>query len=192
MALTKGALSNPDAADNDDAQLVGRLGIQPSMGWKLGVSGAYGPYLSEQAATDPDMPAGKSPEDYNQLVFGVDGEYSVWRCELFFELLRNQWEVPNLSESSLGNTGGYVEGTVALKPGFYYTLRVGGIRYDKIDGGSGNQIAWDYDITRIETGVEYYITRDTRLKSSLQLNYWDQDAPDDDDHMVGLQLATIF
>ena len=192
LALTKGALSNPDAADNDGAQLVGRLGIQPTMGWKLGVSGAYGPYLSKQAAADPDMPAGKSPEDYNQLVFGVDGEYSVWRCELFFELLRNQWEVPNLSASSLGNTGGYVEGTVALKPGFYYTLRVGGIRYDKIDDGSGNQIAWDYDITRVETGVEYYITRDTRLKSSLQLNYWDQDASDDDDHMVGFQLATIF
>ena len=155
LALTKGALSNPDAADNDGAQLVGRLGVQPTMGWKLGVSGAYGPYLSQQVIADPDLPAGASAEDFNQLVFGIDGEYSVWQCELFFELVRNQWEVPNLSESSLRNTGGYVEATVGLKPGLYYTLRVGGIRYDEIDGGAGSKMAWDHDITRVETGLEY-------------------------------------
>ena len=192
LALTKGALSNPDAADNDGAQLVGRLGVQPTMGWKLGVSGAYGPYLSEQAAADPDMPVGSSPEDFNQLVFGIDGEYSIWQCELFFELVRNEWELPNLTETSLGNTGGYLEGTIALKPGLHYSLRVGGIRYDQIDDGAGNKVSWDHDITRIETGFEYYVTRDTRIKSSLQLNFWDEAAPDDDDHMVGVQLATIF
>ena len=190
LAVTKGALSNPVAASNSGAQIVGRLGVQPTMGWRFGVSAAYGPYLSERAASDPDLPAGRSIEDYDQFVVGVDGEYSFWHCELFFELVRNRWEVPNLTVTGLSNTGGYVEGTIALQPGLHCSLRLGGIRHDEIDDGAGNNVSWDHDINRVETGLEYYITPDARLKSVLQLNYRDKAAPDEADHMVGFQLVT--
>ena len=56
---------------------------------------------------------------------------------------------------------------------------------------TGGQVAWDYDVRRIETGAEYYIKRNVRLKSVVQLNFRN-DAPDDADHMVGMQLATEF
>ena len=83
VAVTKGALSNPAASDNDGAQFVGRLGIQPTMGWKLGLSGAYGPYLQAAAAEDADFSVDKSVEDFNQLAIGIDAEYAVWHCEFF-------------------------------------------------------------------------------------------------------------
>ncbi len=191
VALTKGALSNPAATSNDGAQLVARVGIQPTMGWKLGVSGAYGPYLEEGAASDSDFPDGKSVEDFNQLIVGIDAAYSVWRCEFFLEAVRNQWDVANVKDS-LGLTGGYVEGTVALKPRLRYSLRLGQLRYDEIDDGNGGKVAWDYNVRRVETGLEYYIERNVRAKAIVQLNSWDEAAPDDGDNMIGLQLATAF
>ena len=191
VAATKGALSNPDAASNDGVQLVGRIGIQPTMGWSLGLSAAYGPYLEERAAFDANFPAGKSAEDFNQLVLGVDGAYSVGKAELAFELIRNRWDVANLTEDTLGQTGGFVEGSIALKAGLYYSVRVGQISDDEIDDGAGGEVAWDYDVRRIETGAEYYIKPNVRLKSVVQLNFR-KDAPDDADHMVGVQLATEF
>lgn len=49
LAVTKGSVSNPAASDNDGAQVVGRIGIQPTMGLQLGVSGAWGPYMEQRA-----------------------------------------------------------------------------------------------------------------------------------------------
>ena len=118
--------------------------------------------------------------------------HRIWHCQLFVELARNRWQAPNLAVSSLGNTGGYVARTIALRPGLHYSLRLGGVRYDEIDDGAGNEVPWDHDVHRVETGLEYYITRDTRAKSILQLNDRDEAAPDDADRLVGVQLATVF
>ena len=191
VAVTKGALSNPAASDNDGAQFVGRLGIQPTMGWKLGLSGAYGPYLRAAAAEDADFPVEKSVEDFNQLAIGIDAEYAVWHCEFVFELVRNQWDVPNVGDA-LSLTGGYVEGTIAVAPRLRYSLRLGSMVYGEIDDGNGGKQTWDYDIRRAETGFEYYIDQNVRAKTVLQLNFRDDPAPGDDDHMIGFQLATVF
>ncbi len=193
LALTKGAVSNPAASDNDGAQLVGRIGVQPSMGLQLGLSAAWGPYLESGAAESPAFPEGKSVEDYKQLLMGFDAAYSVGRWEFTKELMRNRWEVPNLvpGDDALTNMGGYVEGIVGLRPGLNGSLRAGRINYGEIDDGTGADIAWDYDVTRVETGLEYYLTRATHLKGVVQLN-WRHDAPDDADHMIGAQLATVF
>ena len=51
LALTKGALSNPEAQDNDGGQLVGRLGWQTAYGTPLG---------SFRAPTDPTSKKGPS------------------------------------------------------------------------------------------------------------------------------------
>ena len=191
VAVTKGALSNPAAAGNDGAQLLGRVGWQPTMGWSFGLSGGYGPYLEARAALDAQFPAGKSVEDFNQTIFGVDAEYSRGHCQFFLEAVRNSWDVPNVGEA-LGTYGGYVEGSVAVRSGLHCSLRLGSIVYDKIDNGSGVQTAWDYDVRRVETGLEYYLDRNVRAKAVMQLNFWDDLAVDDKDHMIGAQLATQF
>lgn len=107
--------------------------------------------------------------------------------------MRNHWDVPNLAagDDGLSNMGGYDEGIVGLRLGLNWSVRGGLIMYDEIDDGTGLQVAWDYDITRLETGLEYYLSRDVHLKGVVQLN-WRADAPDDSDHMLGAQLATSF
>jgi hypothetical protein len=190
-ALTQGALSNPSANGNDGVQFVGRLGAQPSMGLKTGASVAYGPYLNDAAETDRDFPEGQSVQDYKQIIFGLDLEYSRGHFELFGEVVRNHWEVPNLTRDSLANTGGYIEAKYAIFPGFNYALRYGQIAYDEIEDGDGKE-PWDYGIKRLESGFEYYIDRNVRAKTVVQLNFKDGPAADDEDHIVGVQLASFF
>lgn len=194
VAVTKGALSNPAARDNDGAQIVGRVGAQPTIGLQVGVSAAWGPYLSEAVGRDAAFPANHSVEDFAQAIVGVDAAYSIGRSEWLAEIIHSRWEVPNLSagDEVLSNTGGYFEAAFGLRPNLGYALRLGHIRYAEIDDGSGRQVAWDYDITRVETGFEYYVTRDIRLKAVVQLNRRDAAATDDSDHMVGAQLASRF
>ena len=191
VALTRGAVSNPVGNGGDGVQFVGRIGANPRIGLVLGVSIAHGSYLNASVERDADFPVGKSADDYDQTVFGVDLAYSRDHLELFAELMRNRWEIPNLEESALSNTGGYVEAKYALFPGVGLSVRYGMIVYDKISDGTGGQAPWDYDVRRVETGLEYYIDRNVRAKAVVQFNNLDG-AADNSDHIVGLQLATFF
>jgi hypothetical protein len=192
LAITKGVLSNPSATDNHGFQWVGRLGVQPAIGLKLGLSAAQGPYLNAEAGKSPAFPQGRQVEDYAQRVVGLDAEYSLAHLELIAELVRNQWEVPNLAANSLGNTGGYLEGKYALAPGLYCALRYGRIDYDKIDDGTGTRVPWNFGVQRVETGLGYYLDRNTRLKAVVQLNFRDRPAAERSDHRLGVQLASTF
>jgi hypothetical protein len=189
--MTEGAVSNPAATDNDGLQYVGRLGLQPTIALKFGVSGAYAPYLNKSVESSSAFPVGRSAEDYKQRLIGLDAEYSAGHFQLISEWVFNQWQVPNLAEGHLSHSGGYIEGKYELGPGVYYALRYGRMDYGDIDDGQGGQAAWDYGIQRIETGFGYYLDRRTRLKALVQLNRW-AGAPDESDHLVSLQLASDF
>ena len=204
-AVTKGALSNPSATSNDGAQVVARVGVQPTMGWQLGLSAGRGPYLEAAAGRTPAFPGNRGVEDFHQTIVGADASYNVAHCEFVAEVVHSRWEVPNLAagDDVLAHTGGYLEGAIALRPGLKYALRLDAIRYSQIDDGSGRQVPWDYDVSRLETGLEYYVTRDVHVKAAVQLNrrripnatsgYEAGDgAPDDADHMVGAQLSSAF
>ena len=191
LAATRGALSNPGTRGNDNVQVIGRLSTRPTMGLGLGASFAYGAYMSDAAERDADFPAGKSVGDYAQVVVGLDFDYSRAHLEVRGEVAHNRWQVPNLEEDALANTGGYLEGAYALQPGLNLAARYGQIVYARIADGNGGQVAWDYDVRRIETGLEYYIDRNVRVKAVAQFNFRDG-AADEEDHMVGFQLATFF
>lgn len=192
LAVTQGAVSNPTATDNDGVQLVGRFGAQPTMGLKLGLSFALAPYLNERAAQSAAFPQGDRVEDYLQRLWGFDVEYARGHFQLVAEAVRNEWQVPNLTVDALGNTGAYVEGKYELGPGFYYALRYGFIDFDAIADGAGGRRDWDFDTRRIETGVGYYLSRQTRVKTLVQLNSWDKEASDRHDRFFAVELASAF
>ncbi|MFT5377225.1 MAG: hypothetical protein ACI906_004063 [Candidatus Latescibacterota bacterium] len=192
LALTKGAVSNPTATDNDGIQLVGRVGAQPTMGLKFGFSLALAPYLNERVASNSAFPQGARVEDYLQRLVGFDLEYSRGHFQLIAEAVRNEWQVPNLTIDALANTGAYVEGKYELGPGFYYALRYGFIDFDAIADGVGGRRDWDFDTRRVETGFGYYLSRQTRVKALLQLNSWAKEALDRHDRLFALELASAF
>lgn len=191
VAVISGALSNPEAAGNDGFQALGRLGWEPRIGLRLGVSGAYGPYLEPAAENGVAFPRGKGVEDYNQAIAGVDFEYSFDAFEFFAEALYNRWEVPNIDED-LSLAGGYVEGRYTLRPGFYGALRYGRIDFGTLEDGTGRRVDWDYDIQRLEVGAGYYLGPQVRAKAVMQFNGRAGPPGAQSDHLVGLQLASTF
>jgi len=192
LALTKGAVSNPSATDNDGIQYIARVGLQPIMALSLGVSAVYAPYLNKSIERSAAFPQGRLAEDYKQRLIGLDFEYGMGHFQLIGEWVFNQWQVPNLTKRHLSNSGGYVEGKYELGPGLYYALRFGRIGYNEIDDGQGRSTPWDYGIKRIETGFGYYLAHRTRLKALVQLNNWDHGAPNESDYLFSLQLASDF
>ena len=198
LGATKGTLSHPRAEGNEGAQAVVRLGLNPIMGMRIGLSGAYGPYFEPAAKESTNFPKDKALESFYQLIYGIDFEYSYGYFQFFLEAVRNQWDVPNITEGKLGSIGGYVEGKYTILPGLYYALRYDQIIYDGIDDGSGNKVPWDYGIKRVETGFGYDIVRNVAVKLVGQLNFKDAPANDDPtdydptDYMVVAQLSTSF
>jgi hypothetical protein len=193
FAIIKGALSDPKA-DNKGAQAIMRLVVNPLTGIKMGVFGGYGPYISTGAEEDANFPKKKSVEDFNQLLYGIDFEYSFSFFEFYLEALRNEWDVPNIKEKKLGVMSGYIEGRYRIMPQLYYAIRYEQMIFDKIQKGNGStsKTEWDYGIKRIETGFGFDIVKNVRIKLVGQINLKDKPAKDRSDYIFAIQLSSAF
>ena len=198
VAVTQGTLSNPRSSpgdDNDGKQLAVRLAAVPTVGMLVGASFARGPYLSD-AVAPPLAAQGAKVEDYNQVIYGVDVEYSAGHWHLIGEVALNAWETPNVVNGSgssvdLETTSWYLEGKYKLRPGLYIASRYSDQRYGKIDEGTGTggRLSWDLDVTRWESGVGYTITEGAVGKAVWQrLAIASRDA----ENLMTLQLSTSF
>jgi hypothetical protein len=166
FAVAQGTLSAPRfrAGDNNKGkQISGRLAFVPRPGLVFGASAARGPYLD--SALRPNLPAGASAEDYDQIIYGLDAEYGVRHLALHAELANNRWQVPNITDGrggpqDLKTLGAYVEARYALRPGLFAAARYDRIDYGDIDDGTGTgrKLTWNYDVNLWEYGVGYYLT----------------------------------
>src|SRR6185369_17950160 len=105
--------------DNGGKTLLGRVGVAPLSSLRVGVSGAYGPYLNE--FLDPYLPAGHSVSEYHQWLRMADAEFLLGHVELRSEGFLNTWETPTVGDLKV--RGGYVEGKVTVMPGVHVAGR---------------------------------------------------------------------
>lgn len=171
-SLTTGTLSNPRVwDDNGSPQIAGRAVIRPLVGLVAGVSIAGGAFLADSLASS--LPPGTNPSEYEQRTVGVDAEYSRDYWVLRGEWLRTSWQVPALAEpridDPLGATAWSIEGRYTILPGLYAAARADRLAFSRIRGTSG--IApWDANVSRLETGIGYSVTRHVVVKTSYQYN----------------------
>ena len=162
VAMTQGTLSDPRSGggdNNDGKQVVAHVGFVPLTGLLLGASYARGPYLA--AAVGRALPQGAGVEDFHQEAVGFDLEFGIRHLKLIGEFVANRWESPNITDrqgnrADLKNVGWYIEGRYAFGPGFYAAVRYDRLRFEKIDDGSGNEVAWDDSVERWEGGIGYH------------------------------------
>ena len=177
--------------ENTGKSVLGRIGLAPLPGVRLGVSGAYGPYLV--AELKPLMPAGKSVTDYHQKLGMADLELLVASLELRGEAARNVWETP--SAGNLEVTSGYVEMKYSLSFGAFLAGRWDAQRFGKIANSAGVKHPWDSDVTRIEAGVGYRFSRDTVGKLVYQYTKFDLESVPEDKRghdLLAAQLSIGF
>jgi len=177
--------------DNTGHSVLGRIGFAPSPALRLGVSASYGPYLHD--SLDPDMPPGKTVNDYAQRLFMADLEVQMAHVELRAEAMRNTWMTPTVGD--LDVEGGYAELKYSMSSGAYVAGRYDVERFGEIANSSGVDHTWDWNVTRVEGAVGYRIARDATAKLVYQWTQQDNDnagADDPEFSIVGAQISIGF
>ncbi len=177
VGVTAGAPSWGSTAedDNNGRSVLGRIGIEPFPALRLGVSGAYGPYLRQ--GLDSRLPPGRRVTDYPQKLAMADLELQVGHFELRAEGVHNTWETPTVGD--LDVDAGYGELKVSMLSGAYVAGRWDVERFGKIQDSSGESYPWDWNVTRVEGGVGYRLTRDATAKLVYQHTAFDEPAGSD-------------
>jgi hypothetical protein len=193
MAAVQGTVSRPSIAgsdNNDQKGVIGRAGYEaqsgPLFGLRLGVSGGYGAYLNKSLESDPNFPAGKEAGDFQNTVLGGDLSFARGPWQLFSEVARASYEVPNV-HPTLDVTGYYVELVRDFGPTWSVAARQEALYYNNITSSTGVTQTWDYNIQRWEASLSYRFRQNTRLRLGYQSTHL-SDAPDLSGHLVAMQL----
>ena len=177
--------------ENSGKTVLGRVGVTPLAGVRLGISGAYGPYLLHSVA--PMLPAGHQVEDYHQQLAMADLEVVAGHVEGRAEGAYNVWQTPTVGD--LNVQSGYAELKVAFTFGGYLAARWDGMWFGRIADSSGTLHTWDANLTRLETGAGYRFSRAAQGKLVYQRTRYDQ-APSTggprDRSLVSAQLSISF
>jgi hypothetical protein len=170
VAVTNGTTSDPRTRDNNGGkQISGRVQWRPNAGLALGGSAARGAYVSDAALATATLLSGTLRSA--QTAFGADVEYSRDYWIVRGELIWNQWQVPTLS-STLDATSMFVEGRYKISPGVFVATRADRLGFSNLASSFAIR-TWDAPVTRVETGVGYYIRRNLLAKGSYQHNWRD-------------------
>jgi hypothetical protein len=151
---------------------------------RFGFSAAYGPY-AEAAASNLGA---ATVSDFNQIVLGTDFSLELVGFRLHLEAIRNWWQVPNLTEGSLGMWGGYIEAQLDIVDRIYVALRYDQLYFDAIDV-NGVPTPWDYHIARLEPALGFELAPGVRLKLVSQINLRSGPSSDPDDYLFASQLG---
>jgi hypothetical protein len=169
-ALTNGTASDPRTRDNNDGkQIAGRVHWRPIPALVIGGSGARGVYVADAALSTATLLAGTTGAA--QQALGADAEYSRDHWMLRGELIWNRWQVPTLTRT-LDATSAFAEGRYKISPGVFVASRIDRLTFSDLTASFGTQ-TWDAPVTRLETGVGYYIRRNLLAKGAYQHNWRD-------------------
>ena len=158
--------TEPARDENGGKSVSGRVGIVPTAGTRFGISGAYGPYLTDAVAGS--LPAGRRVEDYHQVLAMADAEWSIAHLTLRAEGYANTWETPTAGD--LRVRGVYAEGKYTLPAGFYVAGRYEIMRFSDLRDSTGATRPWDTEWDRTELGLGYRIARGAVAKIAYQSN----------------------
>lgn len=166
VALTNGTLSDPRTKDtNGGKQVAGRLQWRPTIGLVMGGSAASGQYLADAVLAATSL---AGPGRSTQRAFGVDAEYSRAHWLVRGEAVQSRWDIPTLAPS-VNASSVFAEGTYKIRPGLFAAARIDTLRFSRLTTPTQTR-TWDAPITRVETGVGYYVQRNLLAKGTYQYN----------------------
>ena len=143
---------------------LGRLGLVPTPGIRLGVSGADGTWMPAWYATV--LRPGEAVRDYHETTVMADAELLHGPFELRGEGVRRRWET--VFTGTLEVNGGYAEARWTLPDGAWLAARGETLRYSDVATSAAVTRPWDDDVDRYEGVLGYRVTQDVRAKLAFQ------------------------
>ncbi|MBM4185303.1 MAG: hypothetical protein FJ207_13985 [Gemmatimonadetes bacterium] len=167
---------------------AGRCRASPSL--EVGVSYNRGPWLEEITAGSIQPVGGdtRSRWDFDQEMWSADFSFARGESVLRGEVILDSWAVPNIADP-FKEIAYHVEAQRDLIAGVSAAARVGYLDFRRVEGGSGPNEDWDYDVVRVEGSVGYRIVRNGGL---LLSGYWQDAGEGGTTTLGGLRLWWAF
>ncbi len=151
--------------DNTPGQtLLGRVGVVPVAGVRVGLSGADGTWMP--AFFERALPSGRRLREYRETTLMADVELARGPFEVRGEAFRRRWET--LFTGNLDARGGYAEARWSMTSGIWLALRGEALRFSKVATSAVAERPWDDPVDRWEGVLGYRLTREVRAKCGLQ------------------------
>ncbi len=166
-------------------------GMTPIVGTRIGVFATSGTYLGEEVE-DFLMP-GESWKDYDQLLYGLDFQFSRGYFELNAELSRSIYEVPLMSD--LRGIAYFVEPKYTFTPRLFAAMR-----YERNDYAYIQPVSSYYwlgttaDFSAVELGIGYRAIPGMIVKTAYRRDWWHEEDRSffPDGHSFAVQLSYQF
>ncbi|HYH79482.1 MAG TPA: adenylate/guanylate cyclase domain-containing protein [Longimicrobium sp.] len=158
---------------------VAHVEVKVSPGLRVGASYDRGSFLRDETTLSP-LPAGEDVSHFLQEMWGLDASFARGPLEARGELLVDSWDVPNVPDYPR-DVSFYAETKVKLTPGLFAAVRYSGIRFDRIDNGSGAQERWDHPVDRLQLAAGYRLGRATEIRAEYMLSSTDAPPAGSDD-----------
>jgi hypothetical protein len=155
---------SPGPDNTPGATALGRIGLVPVPGIRVGVSGADGTWMPSWYAVI--LPTGKQLRDYHETTLMADAEFLRGPFELRGEGVRRRWET--ILTGNLDVQGGYAEAKWSFPNGAWLAARGEALRYSDVTTSSAVTRPWDDDIDRWEGVLGYRVTEHVRTKLAFQ------------------------
>ena len=157
--------SRPEEWDASESQwqdptISGRLGYRPDERWNLGFSASSGSYLS--AAARSKLPAGRSGDEYQEVVLGQDIGYAWHRLQFWAECYEASFKIPRIGQAK--TVAYYLEAKYRFTPRFFGALRWNQQLYGSLEDARGDSVRWGRDVWRLDFGAGYRFTAHAAVK----------------------------
>ncbi|MGA2880023.1 MAG: hypothetical protein ABSG13_13830 [Bryobacteraceae bacterium] len=191
IQVTSGSPSNPLSLSHapEYAQWVAGGGYTIHQGFRVGISGFRGPYLSPELASL--LPAGTSVRAFPASGLGLEAQWARGHWSASGEWQRFQYDLPGFTQApSVIST--YGEAKRTLTPRFYVAGRAGWLKPGGAADTSGNSTSeFSPSIASYELGGGWWLNRHQLLKASyewLRIEYF----PGTQTNVLGVQFVTTF
>ena len=166
LGVTQGSPGWPSPGpDNTPGNTyLGRLGLVPMPGVRVGVSGADGTWMPAWYAFA--VAPGKELRDYHETTLMADAEFLRGPFELRGEGVRRQWKT--VRTGTLGVNGGYAEARWSFLNGAWLAARGETLHFSDVTTSAAVTRPWDDDVDRYEGVLGYRVTQDVRVKFAYQ------------------------
>jgi hypothetical protein len=171
----------------DNPTVSGRIGFWPNEAWNVGFSASDGAYL--HSAAEPTLPPRRDIGDYHERVFAQDISFEHRHLQLWAEVHEARFEIPFLGDGK--SVGYFIEARYKLTPQLIGALRWNQQFFDDvpIDDGTGRQVPWAPNISRLEVAATYRFTEHMHLK----VEYYIEDEKGRDlSHNLATQFTVRF
>lgn len=155
---------SPGIDDTPGQTVLGRLGLVPVPGVRIGVSGADGSWMPTWY--EVLLPAGAALRDYRETTLMGDAEFARGPFELRGEAVHRRWQT--ITAGNLDVDGGYAEARWSLPNGMWLAARGEELTFGDVTTSAAVTRPWDDNLKRGEGIVGYRVTHDVLLKLGAQ------------------------